>query len=118
MSSSRRPVVRVLAVAAWSLLAAIAGLIAIFQNTPMLNQSMLASSVDLEPAKMKPWGGLAYSHPSIWFGLGDNERSIRSGIVLSENGVELPQSKSLHADIRDRGAGAWSHWNRVILFST
>lgn len=40
-----------------------------------------------------------------------------SQIALLENGVEL-EGHALHADVRERGGGLYSHWGAAILFST
>ena len=43
-------------------------------------------------------------------------------VEMLENDKPLAPAGSLHADIRERGMGAWSHWNFTgipfVLFST
>jgi len=114
---SERTVGRIMLTAMWALIATVAGFIAIFQNTPLLNRSLLASRVTLDPARMKPMQGHAYKYPGLWFGLGDQVDTPRSAVVLLEDELELAPARARHDHIGERGGGAWSHWTRWIIFS-
>jgi hypothetical protein len=72
-----------------------------------------------------PETGAAYSAP-LHFGtskvyelkvdsLGDN---FASSLLLFEDGHLLGPAHSIHAKIRERGGGSYSHWNGTLLFST
>jgi hypothetical protein len=41
-----------------------------------------------------------------------------SDLVLYDNGQPLGPQHSLHADIREKGAGRFSHWDAALIFST
>jgi hypothetical protein len=47
---------------------------------------------------------------------GDRETQNRSQVVLLEEGKPLGPGASLHADIRNLGAGRYSHWTRTSLY--
>lgn len=47
---------------------------------------------------------------------GDRESGGRSDLVLLEDGRPLGPPHSLHADIRNLGAGRYSHWTRDSLY--
>ncbi len=47
---------------------------------------------------------------------GDKETGNKSGIRLLEDGKELGPGRSLHADIRAKGKGRYSHWTRNGLY--
>jgi len=42
----------------------------------------------------------------------------RSRLRLFEDGQELPHPHSAHDDIRDLGAGRYSHWGNALFFSS
>jgi len=42
----------------------------------------------------------------------------RSTLVLIEDGRPLEPAHALHATVRERGGGAYSHWGRDVIFST
>ena len=44
--------------------------------------------------------------------------SRRSTAVLLENGRALGPAHAVHATIRERGGGAYSHWLDQVYFST
>jgi hypothetical protein len=46
----------------------------------------------------------------------DHPRS--SSLILLEDGVPIGSPHSLHAEIRERGNGLFSHWQGALLFST
>lgn len=46
------------------------------------------------------------------------DNSELSKLRLFENDRELGFAHALHADIRERGAGLYSHWNNSLLFSS
>lgn len=47
-----------------------------------------------------------------------NSDQTASTLILRENGHALGPAHSLHTDIRNRGEGAFSHWEDSIRFST
>jgi len=47
---------------------------------------------------------------------GDKFSGNRSMIVLFENGKPLGPPRSVHADIREKGGGRYSHWTRETLY--
>jgi hypothetical protein len=47
-----------------------------------------------------------------------NEVPHNSHLVLFENGHTLGPPHVVHAEIRERGSGRYSHWNSSIIFST
>jgi SAM-dependent methyltransferase len=46
------------------------------------------------------------------------EEPARSSLALFEDGSPLGPAHTVHDTIRREGAGAYSHWNRILLFST
>ncbi len=46
------------------------------------------------------------------------EFNQRSTLILMEDGVELGPPHSLHEIIRQHGGGSYSHWGRLLMFST
>lgn len=107
-----------LTTAGWLLVATVAAFIAVFQDTPLLNRSILASRVELDPSRMTPLDGHAFKVPGLWFGVGDQVDRPRSAIALFEDDRPLEPRAAPHASIRDEGRGAWSHWTRWIIFSS
>ncbi len=52
-------------------------------------------------------------------GTGDSARFPRwSRLELFESGRSLSMAHSLHADIRSKGGGRYSHWNEDLIFSS
>ncbi len=77
-----------------------------------------AKTVVLDAAGATPDRGQAYwiSLRRIAPGLASDKDGV-SQVVLFEDGAELT-GRALHADIRSRGGGLYSHWGSAILFST
>lgn len=50
--------------------------------------------------------------------IGDSSGVTRSGLRLFEDGVELGPGRATHADIRNLGAGRFSHWGTAVYFSS
>lgn len=77
-----------------------------------------AERVTLDAERANPESGHAY-----WISLRRiapdliSDKDGVSPIVLLEDGVEL-EGHALHADVRSRGGGLYSHWGSAILFST
>jgi hypothetical protein len=70
----------------------------------------------ISPDFMSPEIGFAYT-VSMDFGEdGDKETSGKSGIRVLEDGKELGPGKALHADIREKGSGRYSHWTHDGLY--
>ncbi len=62
--------------------------------------------------------GHAYWISLRWIAPGlESDKEGVSQIALFEDGAELI-GRALHADVRDRGGGRYSHWGNAILFST
>jgi hypothetical protein len=86
--------------------------------TPRFTDSIASSAIT-------PELGLAYS-AAVHFGKNSiyvlpadtNETPRDSELVLFEDGRALGPSHVLHAEIRQRGGGRYSHWNGSIIFST
>jgi hypothetical protein len=86
--------------------------------TPRFEDSIASSAIT-------PELGVAYSAPvnfgknSIYVLPADtNETPRDSELVPFEDGRALGPSHVLHAEIRQRGGGRYSHWNGSIIFST
>ncbi|MCB9897938.1 MAG: sulfatase [Planctomycetes bacterium] len=73
----------------------------------------------LEAGSMRPELGFAYLYPvdALGLDLGESEAQGRSQAVLYEDGVPLRRN-SYHQQIRDKGAGQFSHWQNVIYFAS
>jgi hypothetical protein len=78
-----------------------------------------ASEVVLERpfAKQGRYGYVA-SVPSLEGTSDSMETPQRSRALLCENGKPIGTAHSQHADIRDKGAGLFSHWRIEMLFSS
>jgi len=79
----------------------------------------LAAQASLELAPpFAPWQGHAFTlgMPPEW--PSDAPGRQDSQLVLLEDGVELGPAHALHAVIRESGAGALSHWNGTLIFSS
>ena len=77
----------------------------------------------LAPSEMRPEQGAAWTAPvplgnAVFNADGDRDAPLRSNLRLFENQIELKPGQSLHADIREKGAGRFSHWHQWIYFST
>ena len=64
----------------------------------------------------KPELGACYIATMDFGEEGDGQTGNKSGIRLLEDGKELAPGKTLHADIRDKGRGRYSHWGRQSLY--
>lgn len=47
---------------------------------------------------------------------GDKETGNKSGLLLFENGKPLGPARAVHREIREKGAGRFSHWTRRGLY--
>jgi hypothetical protein len=47
-----------------------------------------------------------------------NSRPARSPLVLLEDGLPIAPAHALHAVVREKGAGSYSHWEDWLLFSS
>lgn len=75
----------------------------------------------LEPTEMRREIGLAWyvALPPGWEAAADDlDHPRRSTAVLLEDGRPLGPAHAIHADIRERGGGAYSHWLGQVYFST
>ncbi len=87
--------------------------------TPRFTSSIASSAIAPElgsaysiPARLNQKIPL-YELPSDSIGSPRN-----SGLILLENGRALGPAHALHAEIRQRGGGRYSHWGKSIIFST
>jgi hypothetical protein len=82
-------------------------------------QDWKASEIVLERpfARQGRYGYLA-SVPSLEGTSDSMETPQRSRALLCENGKLIGTAHSQHADIRDKGAGLFSHWRNEVLFSS
>jgi hypothetical protein len=80
-------------------------------------------SVNLAGADMDPESGFAYIAPILlqprpgFVIVSDNNSRSWSALQLRENGQLLGPAHSVHADIRERGQGRYSHWQGRLRFS-
>ncbi|HUS80719.1 MAG TPA: hypothetical protein VM283_05580, partial [Armatimonadota bacterium] len=65
---------------------------------------------------MTPELGFCYTAHMDFGEPGDRESSGKSQLRLFENGRELGPGHALHADIREQGAGRFSHWTADGLY--
>jgi len=75
----------------------------------------------LAPTEMRREIGVAWfvTLPPGWeTGADDVDHPQRSTAVLLENGRALGPAHAIHATIRERGDGAYSHWLGQLYFST
>lgn len=82
--------------------------------------STLQPVLELDPKAMLKENGFAYSYPVPQFA---SEADItgqasRSPYSLTEDGKLLGPSHSIHDNIRKKGNGSWSHWEKAIYFSS
>lgn len=118
-TTRHRPLaLRLLTGGGWCVVALLAVLVTVFQDTPLLNRSLLATTTTLDPARMMQDGAHAFTQRGWWFGWGDSTGQRRSAVRLFEDGVEMPLSHASHDDIRDVGGGRWSHWTRWLILSS
>ncbi len=77
-----------------------------------------ARTMVLDAASATPERGHAYSLSLRWIAPGlTSDKDGVSRIVMLEDGAELT-GRALHAHIRERGGGLYSHWGDAILFSS
>jgi len=79
-----------------------------------------ASRRELIALPIQNLGGHAYfvELPEL-MNLRDTEEHVdRSPVVVCENGIALAPAHSMHADIRSKGQGAFSHYGAGVIFST
>lgn len=91
----------------------------------MPNNGFRTSRQAIDPSEITSELGFAYTYKTMaqrfrcGCVLGDtNENPVGSTMRLYENGVELKKSHTQHADIREIGRGAFSHWGSDLYFST
>jgi hypothetical protein len=81
-------------------------------------------TVSIDPDSIQPSEGHAYTAPieaPFWLLWTPHDRlddPVSSSIVLRENGVSLGPAHAQHVLIRKTGAGAFSHWEGQLLFSS
>lgn len=72
--------------------------------------------VRVPPEAFQPEQGFCYIATMDFGEDGDKESGNRSQIILLEDGKPLGPARCLHADIRTRGEGRYSHWTRTALY--
>ncbi len=74
-------------------------------------------TLELAPP-FEPFQGHAFTvaMPPEW--PSDSADRSDSQMVLLEDGLTLGPAHALHSVIRESGAGAWSHWNGTLIFSS
>ncbi|MEM7353422.1 MAG: hypothetical protein AAF657_21680, partial [Acidobacteriota bacterium] len=77
----------------------------------------VARIVVMDPSDVSHERGHAYWLRLPWGKELASDKESLSRIVLLEEGEELT-GHALHADIRQHGAGLYSHWGNAILFSS
>ena len=84
-----------------------------------------ASAAPLElriaPESVRPEKGHAWivTLPPEWAASSSDLKHLdRSRLRLTENGTPLGPGNATHAEIRDEGKGAYSHWQTALYFST
>jgi hypothetical protein len=83
---------------------------------PQLEANLVAAQISAD-------GGFAYTtpiplRPPVGYMVdGDRPDGVVSNLRLRENGQPLGAAHSAHADIRERGQGRYSHWQRWLYFS-
>ena len=90
-----------------------------FSFTPHFASSVASSAI-------APEQGAAYSAstrlrqkvPLYELPYDSNGSPRNSNLILRENGRALGPAHALHAEIRQRGGGRYSHWGRQVIFST
>lgn len=72
----------------------------------------------IDTASAVPELGYAWNTQQKFYMAADSSSAPQaSPLRVFENGVELGPAHSLHADIRNVGAGRFSYWNNVLYFS-
>ena len=86
--------------------------------TPHLSSSIASSTIS-------PEQGLAYvvaiqDHEGWFYALptDTNKEPQASSLALFEDGRALSPAHSVHSQIRESGAGRYSHWHDLIIFSS
>ena len=84
-----------------------------------------ASAAPLElriaPESVRPEKGHAWivTLPPEWAASSSDLKHLdRSRLRLTENGTPLGPGNATHAEIREEGTGAYSHWQTALYFST
>lgn len=84
-----------------------------------------ASAAPLElriaPESVRPEKGHAWivTLPPEWAASSSDLKHLdRSRLRLTENGTPLGPGNATHAEIREEGKGAYSHWQTALYFST
>lgn len=70
----------------------------------------------IEPAAIRPEAGSCFMAVLRRGRPGDAESGGGSACVLMEDGKPLGPAHAVHADIRARGRGAYSHWTAAVLY--
>ena len=84
-----------------------------------MTNSSKAVLILLNRSQIKPHQGYCYVYDlPVDTPSGDNEDTYSSAAVLFENGVALAPTHVPHDIIRTHGSGRFSHWKRLLYFST
>ena len=90
---------------------------------PVIWTALPTLRLDISPDRIQPYRGASYAAslpaPLRYILASDSlDMPERSSLVVYENGMKLGPAHALHYQIRDGGHGAYSHWNRALIFSS
>lgn len=77
--------------------------------------------LQISPDLVRPEQGHAWivALPEEWARYSSDLQNLdRSRLKLTENGAPLGPGNATHAEIREEGKGAYSHWQTALYFST
>ncbi len=101
----------------WGVLLALAPTFAAAQVVEQSKKEIAEMRVErIEPATIRAESGFCYVAILRQGRPGDSETGAASGCVLMEDGRLLGPAGALHADIRAKGRGTYSHWTADALY--
>ncbi|MGD9496789.1 MAG: putative Ig domain-containing protein [Armatimonadota bacterium] len=84
--------------------------------TPVIAPAQQPKRFPVPPGAIQPENGFCYIAGMDFGEEGDKFTSGQSQLLLFEDGRPLGPAHALHADIREKGAGRYSHWTREALY--
>jgi hypothetical protein len=72
----------------------------------------------LEPKLMNAQAGFALTYPVEVLPTDNNDGPLDSRIELFENDRQLGPAHTMHENIRTKGGGLYSHWGKLLYFSS
>lgn len=87
--------------------------------TADLGEPLIGRRFAPDTQTIRHWGGRAYAFPAAELRAesDDDDHAERSTWALLEDGSPLQGAHAPHAAIVAQGAGLWSHWKDVVVFS-